>query len=55
MSVRQLSTDMRIASAVAGAECKTMLMLGATVREAVEASVRAGNEVLSIARRDDVR
>lgn len=54
MSVRQVSIDVQIAGMVAAAEVKTMLRLGATVRDAMEAAHRAGEEVLSIARQHDI-
>lgn len=54
MSVRQLSVDIQIAGMVAAQEVKTMLRLGATVREAMASAHRAGEEVLSIARKHDI-
>jgi hypothetical protein len=54
MSVRQVSVDVQIAAKVAAVEVKTMLRLGATVREAMVSAHRAGEEVLSIARRSDI-
>lgn len=52
MSIRQLSTDTQIALTVAERETRLMMMLGASVREAIEAGQRAFHDVLRIAGRD---
>jgi hypothetical protein len=53
MSVRQLSTDTRIALAAAAAECGNVVRLGGTPREAIEQSTRVFNEIMSFALKND--
>lgn len=53
MSVRQLSTDTRIALAAAAHECGQVIRLGGTPRDAIEQSTRVFNEIMSIAMKSD--
>lgn len=53
MSVRQLSTDLRIAQMAADQEYLHARMLGHSVRGAIESACRVLEEILSIARRSD--
>lgn len=55
MSVYQVSTDYRIAVLAGHHEYMHARMLGHTVREAIASASRVSEEILSIARRDDVR
>lgn len=55
MSIRQLSTDTRIALNVAESEFKAVMMLGGTVRDAIERSSIVFDEVLAIAQREAAR
>lgn len=52
MSIRQLSTDTWIALNVAEGEFKAVMMLGGTVREAIERANVVFDEVLAIAQRE---
>lgn len=53
MSVRQLSTDLRIATMAADQEYLHARMLGYSVRDALQSACRVLEEILSIARRSD--
>lgn len=53
MSIRQVSTDMSIATLAADREYLHARMLGHSVRDAIESGCRVLNEILSIARRCD--
>lgn len=53
MSVRQLSTDLRIATLAGDREYLHARMLGHSVREALQSASRVLEEILSIARRSD--
>lgn len=55
MSIRQLSTDTRIALKVAEDESKAVIMLGGTVRDAIERASVVFDEVLAIAQREAAR
>lgn len=53
MSIRQLSTDLRIATLAGDREYLHARMLGHSVREALQSACRVLEEILSIARRSD--
>lgn len=55
MSIRQLSTDTQIALKVAEDEAKSVMMLGGTIREAIERASIVFDEVLAIAQREAAR
>lgn len=53
MSVRQLSTEVRIAVEAGARETKFVMQIGGSVREAIASGHRVFNEVLEIAQRPD--
>jgi hypothetical protein len=53
MSIRQVSTDLRIAKMAGDQEYLHARMLGHSVREALQSACRVLEEILSIARRSD--